>query len=111
MTEESQYVFFFTIMVVNIIFFFMWTFKFIMTLKTMFKQNYENLYIIIFLCCRKDKLIKDEAKLAREAKRETIIEKIEDIQFFIKNMKEIYSKEIFYEGHDKFIKLLYYIEN
>ena len=26
-------------------------------------------------------------------------------------MKQIYSKEIFYEGHDKFIKLLYYIEN
>jgi len=25
-------------------------------------------------------------------------------------MKDIYSKEIFYEGHDKFIKLLYYIE-
>jgi hypothetical protein len=63
------------------------------------------------LCCRKDKLIRDEEKLAREAKRETIIEKIEDIQFFIKKMKDIYSKEVFYEGHDKFIKLLYYIEN
>ena len=26
-------------------------------------------------------------------------------------MKEIYSKEIFYEGHEKFLDLLYYIEN
>ena len=111
MTENNQYVLFFTIIIVNLIFIFMWTFKFIMTLKSMFKQNYENVYIMLFLCCRRDKLMKDEAKLAREAKRETIIEKIEDIQFFIKNMKQIYSKEIFYEGHDKFIKLLYYIEN
>jgi hypothetical protein len=55
--------------------------------------------------------LKEDAKLAREAKRETIIEKIEDIQFFTKKMKEIYSKEIFYEGHERFLKLLYYIEN
>ena len=33
----------------------------------------------IFLCGRRDKLDKENAKLAREAKRETIIEKIEDI--------------------------------
>jgi hypothetical protein len=111
MTEEAQYVFFFTIIVVNVIFFCAWIFKFVQTLKTMFKQNYENLYVCLFLCCRRDKLIKDEAKLAREAKRETIIEKIEDIQFFITHMKAIYSKEVFYEGHDKFINLLYYIEN
>ena len=26
-------------------------------------------------------------------------------------MRDIYSKEIFYEGHDKFLKLLYHIEN
>ena len=65
----------------------------------------------MFLCCRKDKLIKEDSKLAREAKRETIIEKIEEIQFFIKKMRDIYSKEIFYEGHDKFLKLLYHIEN
>ena len=89
----------------------MWIFKFVMTLKTMFKQNYENLYVMIFLCCRRDKLVKDEAKLAREAKRETIIEKIEEIQFFIQHMKQIYSSEIFFEGHEKFIKLLYFIES
>ena len=55
--------------------------------------------------------MKDEAKLAREAKRETIIEKIEEIQFFIQHMKQIYSSEIFFEGHEKFIKLLYFIES
>lgn len=69
------------------------------------------MYLFLFLCCRKDKLVKEEAKIAREAKRETIIEKIEEIQFFVKHMKEIYSKEIYYEGHDKFLDLLYYIEN
>jgi len=33
----------------------------------------------LFLCCRSDRLSSEDVKLAREAKRETIIEKIEDI--------------------------------
>ena len=37
MTPQSQMIFFFTIIVVNLIFIFMWIFKFVMTLKTMFK--------------------------------------------------------------------------
>jgi len=45
----------------------------------MLKDNYQTIYVALFLCCNKDKLIKDEAKLAREAKREIIIEKIEDV--------------------------------
>ena len=45
----------------------------------MIKDNYKNIYIAVFLCCRKDKLQKDDAKIATDAKRETIIEKIEDI--------------------------------
>ena len=77
----------------------------------MIKDNYKDIYIAVFLCCRKDKLQKDDAKIATDAKRETIIEKIEDIQFFIKSMKEIYTKEIYYEGHDRFLNLLYFIEN
>ena len=68
-------------------------------------------YVWIYLCCRKDKLEKDDIKLRREAKREDIIEKIEDVLFYIKKMNQIYAKEIYYEGHDNFIKLLYYIEN
>jgi hypothetical protein len=102
------------IVVCNIAFLVIWVIKFMLTLRTMIKnsgENGEKLYVILFLCGRKDKLIKEDAKLAKEEKRERIIEKIEEIQFFIKAMKEIYSKEIFYEGHDKFLNLLYYIEN
>lgn len=99
------------IIVTNIGFMALWAVKFLLTLRAMIKENYPQLYVILFLCCRRDKLIKEGAKIAREAKRETIIEKIEEIQFFIKHMKEIYSKEIFYEGHEKFLNLLYYIEN
>jgi hypothetical protein len=110
-TENIQYILFFTIVASNIFFIVLWLVKFILTLRVMIKQNSESLYIALFLCCRKDKLIKEDSKLAREAKRETIIEKIEEIQFFIKKMRDIYSKEIFYEGHDKFLKLLYHIEN
>ena len=45
----------------------------------------------------------DDEIIANNAKRETIIEKIEDIEFFIGHMKSLYSKQIAYEGHEKFI--------
>jgi hypothetical protein len=111
MTPGFEFSLIIVIVVVNVGFLALWTVKFLNTLRQMIKDKYEWLYLALFLCCRKDKLIKEGAKIARDAKRETIIEKIEEIQFFIKNMKEIYSKEIFYEGHDKFLNLLYYIEN
>ena len=53
--------------------------KFVATIKVMIKDTYPDIYITVFLCCRKDKLQKDDAKIATDAKRETIIEKIEDI--------------------------------
>lgn len=89
----------------------LWIVKFIITMKSKIKTDYERLYIIFFLCCRRDKLSLDSAVQAANAKRETIIEKIEDIEFFIGHMKQIYTKEIAYEGHSKFIELLYFIEN
>lgn len=111
MKPMFRYSLIFIIIIANIGFLALWCVKFLMTLRAMIKSQYPSLYLVLFLCCRRDKLVKEEAKIAREAKRETIIEKIEEIQFFIKHMKEIYSKEIFYEGHDKFLDLLYYIEN
>jgi hypothetical protein len=114
LTEPTKFALFGLIVVCNVAFLVLWVVKFLLTLRTMIKnsgEKGEKLYVILFLCCRKDKLVKEDAKLAREDKRERIIEKIEEIQFFIKAMKEIYSKEIFYQGHDKFLNLLYYIEN
>jgi hypothetical protein len=111
MTPLQETIFLVTIVACNSFFILVWLVKFILAMKNMIRKNQENLYVVLFLCCRKDKLAKADIRLAREAKRETIIEKIEDVQFFIKKMKEIYSKEIFYEGHDKFLKMLYHIEN
>jgi hypothetical protein len=32
------------------------------------------------------------------------------VQFFLKSMKKMYTKQIFYEGHLRFMKLLYFVE-
>lgn len=64
----------------------------------------------LFLCCRADNLEKDEIQTAQDAKRETIIEKIEQCEFYFKKMKDFYNKQIYYEGHERFIRLLYTIE-
>jgi hypothetical protein len=69
-----------------------WIFKFISIIRYLLKERNTKLYVILFLCCRNDKLAKEDEKLARESKRETIIEKIEEVQFFMKNMKNMYTR-------------------
>lgn len=46
----------------------------------MLKERYSRLYII--LCC--SNMDKDAIEMAKEAKREGIIEKIEEVQFYLK---------------------------
>ncbi len=40
-----------------------------------------------------------------------MIAKIEDVQYFMKDMKSMYINHVNYEGHDEFMKLLYIIED
>ena len=87
MSEDTKLVLFMVIVLSNVIFMVLWIVKFIITMKTKIKTDHERLYIIFFLCCRRDKLSLDSAVQAANAKRETIIEKIEDIEFFISHMK------------------------
>lgn len=68
------------------------------------------MYLCLFLCCREDKLQRETEDLAREAKRENIIEKIEEVQFFFKAMKKLYESSSNYEGHSRFMRILYHIE-
>ena len=110
MSDTMAFSFSFAIVAFNMFFVITWVMKFIATMKGVIKQNGPQIYTCLFLCCRKDKLPKEDIKIARTQKREMIIEKIEEIQFFIKKMEQIYTKEIYYEGHEKFIDLLYYIE-
>lgn len=83
-----------------------WAVRFVRTLRGAIVHSHSGLYVAVFLCGRADRLPKDEAKRAEAVKRETIIEKIEEIQFFIKKMRDIYAKDIFYEGHERFLDLL-----
>lgn len=98
------------IILTNATFLVMWFLRFLSIVRYMLKEKYLKIYVCLFLCCRDDKLQKENERLAKESKRETIIEKIEDIQFFMKNMKKMYTRQIFYEGHQNFMKMLYFIE-
>ena len=69
------------------------------------------MYVCIFLCCSYDKLEQDSITTAQDVKRENIIEKIEEVQFYFKKLKTIYEKKIFYEGHERFIQMLYHFES
>jgi len=74
------------------------------------KDRYPTVYVYLFLCGRHEKLKFEDVKLAKSTKKETIIDKIEEIILFMAKMKNIYEKDIFYDGHDRFLKLLYFIE-
>ena len=32
------------------------------------------------------------------------------MQFFLKNMKNLYTRQIYFEGHQRFLKILYFLE-
>ena len=40
-----------------------------------------------------------------------IIANIENVILYLSNMKSIYARDVFYEDHDRFLKLLYHIEH
>lgn len=82
-----------------------------MVIKVLIKDSYPRLYIIFFLCGRKDKMALETAKRARDTKKEAIIESIEAVNLMMTKMKGMYSNNVFYEDHNRFLRLLYYIES
>jgi hypothetical protein len=55
-------------------------------------------------------MVQETAKRAKDSKKEAIIECIESIVLNMQKMKGLYADSIFYEDHNRFLKLLYYIE-
>lgn len=107
--EWTKLFLFAIIFITNLIFLVTWAINFCNAIREKVRET-KWLYIILFLCCRPGKYEEDAINLAQDVKRENIIEKIEEVQFYMKKMKDFYTKRIFYEGHEKFIDLLYYIE-
>ncbi len=70
---------FIIIIIANITFVVTWGFKFVGIIRAMIKERYLKIYLCLFLCCREDKLQRETEDLAKEAKRENIIEKIEEV--------------------------------
>ena len=95
----------------NISFGLIWSIKFYFIFREMIREKYPKIYIYFFLCCRKDKWIRENVQRAKNEKNEYMIAKIEDVQYFMKDMKSLYISHINYEGHEEFMKLLYIIED
>jgi hypothetical protein len=110
MTDSSRLIFLIMILFSNGAFFFTWFMKFIGIMKVSIREKYPKLYIALFLCCWKDLLMKERMNICKNEKWEKIISKIEDVQFFMKDMISKYVNNIHYEGHEDFLKLLYIIE-
>ena len=53
----------------------------------------------------------ETAKMARLIKKEAIIENIESCVLYMQNIKKMYANNIYYEDHNRFLRLLYHIEN
>ncbi len=53
----------------------------------------------------------ETVKRARDVKKESIIESIEAVMQFMSNMKSMYANNVFYQDHNRYLKLLYYIDS
>ena len=88
----------------------LWLVKFIVVIKVLIKDKFPKLYVIIFLCGRSDKMALETAKRARDRKKEAIIESIEAVSLMMNKMKSMYTNNVFYQDHNRFLRLLYFIE-
>jgi hypothetical protein len=79
LNNTGQLILFAVILMSNVMFFLVWIIKFLTVMRSLIKERYSKIYVCLFLCCRQDKFDKENEKLAMEAKRETIIEKIEEV--------------------------------
>ena len=110
LSPERQFFFFCVIAMFNFFFLVMWFVKLLDIMRDNIKENYRKCYIILFLCGRTDKMENEEKKRAKTRKKEAIIANIDHIILYLQNMKSMYERDVFYEDHDRFLKLLYYIE-
>lgn len=53
----------------------------------------------------------ETVRRARDVKKESIIESIEAVMQFMSNMKSMYANNVFYQDHNRYLKLLYYIDS
>ena len=107
LTESARILLVMVIAFCNTFFIILWLTKFLEISRDIIKNLSKGLYVYVFLCGRWDKLDKEAARRAGVIKREKIIANIEDTVLFLKKMKNIYVNNIFYEDHEKFLKLLY----
>ena len=111
LTEGGKILLVMVIAACNSFFILLWIMKFMEISREMIKDKFPRVYIFVFLCGRADKLEKETARRAGIIKREKIIASIEDTGLFLKKMKNIYSNNIFYEDHDRFLTMMYEIES
>ena len=109
--ENSKIFFFGVIAFCNVSFVILWVTKFVVTIRVLIKEKYPTIYVYLFLCGRKDKMPLEVAKRARDVKKEAIIESIEAVVLYMSKMKGLYISNICYEDHNRFLRLLYYIES
>jgi hypothetical protein len=111
LSKQGKLLFIAVIAFCNVAFVLLWLVKFIGVVKVLIKDKFPRLYTILFLCGRKDKMNLENMKRARDVKKEAIIESIESVNLMMNKMKRMYINGVFYEDHNRFLKLLYYIEN
>lgn len=111
LSSEGKLIFFGVIAFCNLAFMLLWLVKFIVVVKVLIKDKYPKLYIVLFLCGRADKMAFETAKRARDRKKEAIIQSIESVTLMMSKMKSMYINNVAYEDHNRFLKLLYFIES
>ena len=94
--NTGTFIFFIVIAFCNIAFLILWMVKFVTVIRVLIKEKYPNVYIVLFLCGRADKMALETAKRARDTKKEAIIESIEAVNLMMSKMKSMYINNTFY---------------
>ena len=111
LSSDAKFFFFIVISFFNFMFLVLWFVKLLDILRDEIKDSHPRFYTVIFLCGREDKMTQENVKRAQTKKKEAIIANIELIVLYLTNMQGMYVRDVFYEDHARFLKLLYHIEH
>jgi hypothetical protein len=96
LSDTGKLLFFGVIAFCNFAFMALWLVKFVVVIRVLIKDKYPNLYTVVFLCGRKDKMALENYRRARDIKKEAIIESIEAVTLMMNKMKQMYANNIYY---------------
>ncbi|TNV88084.1 hypothetical protein FGO68_gene10377 [Halteria grandinella] len=102
LTKNQSLLIFISIVFVNVAFFAYWLFYFVMELRQSIRSKYPQVYIAIFLCCKKDKYIIHRELDEHHNRMKPIVNRITELIDYLNERKDMIEQGLLSQNDNEF---------